>query len=207
MSGVGQKYGGGGWVQSFDLSNISSYRSPIDAAFLLSPYKQLPYEYDINNLPLTGNINLSDGFDHSLEVNDLDYSDGDDDYWLLLGGSDVDPNSDIMQETDASQQLICKAQRIKQGDYGYVIALFTEQNILGEWNDTFLIKEIGLYKGSAKPAYGATLETRKVIEVPNVVDEGYVVDLITPPSLYRAPVKFLRNSQFTVTFGHTSSGT
>ncbi len=206
LSGVNQVYAGGGWTQKFNLSSPSKYVNPQDEYWWVEFFRgEQAYERD--NLKTIGNIDLSDPFVHSLEVNDLTYSDGDDTYWILLGGSDANPSTKVMQETDASYQLIGLSNRVKQGDYGYVVALFTEQNILGEWDDVFDIKEIGLYKGAVKPAYGATLDARKVIQVPAVAATGYASDLVSAPSLYRAPVKFLRNSQFTVTFGHTSSGT
>ena len=205
LSGLGQRYGGGGWTQKVDMTNVSTYKSALETLWWAPFFK--PYRtYDLDQLPTIGDINLSSDFIHSLEVNDLTYSDGDDDYWILLGGDNTGPTTKTMQESDASQQLICLAERVLQGAYGYVVALFTEQNLLGEWDDVFDIKEVGLYKGSSKPAYGATLDARKVLEVPGVGDEGYASALTTAGALYRSPVKFLRNSQFTVTFGHTSSG-
>jgi len=200
---VNYKYQNGDWKQGTHLINVSKRKSPYDTLWWTDALKATTGGgRDENSVTPDSEVSFTRDFVHALEVNDLSYSDSDDDYWILLGGTQTSGGYTAMQESVEGRQLIAKAERTIYNGYAYLFAVFTEQNILGEWIDAFKIWEIGIYKGASQPAYNATLDARVALKIPSVATTGYVDNFVGSGEIYRPPPWFLRNSRFGVTFGH-----
>lgn len=125
------------------------------------------------------------------------------DYWILLGSDNSNSSANTMQTSNEGEQIIVKASRHELGDGNIIIyANITEKDIVGEWDDFFLVKEIGFLKQTAKPTYTDTLDRRTCIYQPEGVIFGKKDDLVPEDHVYKPYVPFMYNTKLCLTITH-----
>jgi len=127
-----------------------------------------------------------------------------DQWWIHLGSDPTDPYSDTMKTTDQNEQIIVPAERIVL-DSGDVIlyARITEEHLLGEFVDTFKIREIGAIHSTSKPTnFNSNMNVRIVLDVPSVTATTLWPAFLGTDEVYRPYPYFLRNGIIHLTFHH-----